>query len=1116
MSSPKRQRNSKSSTPTTTTSILTALANICQTNSASARCSSLLSTFPWVSSLEDAAVLLIENGNGKDKAHILAAGYTLLHDLINVTSHAAVGKILIVRFLCLHSAQQFQRASRVLTACLDVALKSDVQTKKELESSNDVIRVIEQVPSFLSTVALCLCNFGLRRPISRLLECVLTYFLNSEQVDSALRWSRILVRSQLTLVDETRDVDDLMTMLAQILCRVRQQTQLIQSVSSFCDQFPTMVWKIMNESAASMDVDTAEDYNDQCLCRSLSCLRLCSAIDTKMTLASLLTSTVGSTRSIGNAVVHSFSGQHVSNLARLQSLELCCGWLSSSKKCVRKKSEMMMMMETSAEIWLISSTATGGISGFFANNNDNEDDEGSMRGNCIQRLRTVLSSLLSMCPLLVPSIEHTIRTYLTKDVSLKYGRVLLSLLSVPTHARKSHWLQSMPAATVEDLKVRALDVMMNHEWSELRQMASNVLLSLGDYSHLLPSSPSSSPASPSSYLSSSPAPPAPPPSPASPASPASRPSSNAMSLLVALEYQAQCGTGGEYQRNGTDPLLSTMSAVGDIFVNSGYYNDQLIRAGGAIATALALPIEALLPRASLFVEAACQLLIHLAPILSTVHHQPESTSGVNSEPDYADPSWITCRGCCVLMQRLLSCESHHDQVLLAKWGRVLLDVVRRTDHHGAMQRMSAVLQDVAAALAAAVVVVVVEEETKNVVKEERGEQAGGEQAAGEQTATAGIDIVKEWIRELTQRAASMQELARIRFSHDLPPCCMALMRGMIAASEKEWKRSKKSKFAHGSKKQKKRKRKVGNDDDDDNGTSSHAVSVTEDDVRVTTAACLYNLCVQPMLELASNMAATVPARIAAFHILIRVFETHKLRAFVLKNYDIRKAVELALECCQASVPYALSSAAVLFWSVIVEVMIGSAAGNREQCTPVTLFLHYPSLVDVIETQTRSSIEMIVATNSSSDKISTGLSTPLVLLSLCSQLAPPKGDLRDLHCQLCSGLVKLCHALLSSPQMLFRLLAAKSLARLTHPDDIKSVIDSVVRSLSSSSKLSMNTIHGLLLQLFHLKLVHVDRSHEGMWSSLRKSASTAMQNMVRDDPRVMQCSCTAECLRQLVS
>jgi hypothetical protein len=244
-------------------------------------------------------------------------------------------------------------------------------------------------------------------------------------------------------------------------------------------------------------------------------------------------------------------------------------------------------------------------------------------------------------------------------------------------------------------------------------------------------------------------------------------------------------------------------------------------------------------------------------------------------------------------------------------------------------------------------------------------------------------------------------------------------------------------------------------------------------------------------------------------VLIRFFETHKLRTFVLKKYDIKQAVELALDCCHSSVPYALSSAAALFWSIVVDVMIGAAAGNREQCTHVTLFLRFPSLVNVINVQSNQATTLVVRTNASKDPISTGLSTPLVLLSLCSQLAPPEGDPLHLHAQFCQGLVALCHSLRSSPQMLLRLLAAKSLARLTHPEELVAVVTEVLAALSQSESLSVNMIHGLLLQLLHLKLIY------------KKRFSTDVKNPVNEglrrmkDKRILRCAATRMCVEDVI-
>ena len=151
---------------------------------------------------------------------------------------------------------------------------------------------------------------------------------------------------------------------------------------------------------------------------------------------------------------------------------------------------------------------------------------------------------------------------------------------------------------------------------------------------------------------------------------------------------------------------------------------------------------------------------------------------------------------------------------------------------------------------------------------------------------------------------------------------------------------------------------------------------------------------------------------------------------------------------------------------------------------------------------------MLRTNSSNEQISTGLSTPLVLLSLCSLLASPEGDPLALHTQLCSKLVVLCHALLSSPQMLFRLLAAKSLARLTHPDELEHSIQKVLLRLKQPKQLSMNTIHGLLLQMKHLQ--ETNERWNG-WIHVQE----VLVKMKERDGRVENCSCMMQIVEEFL-
>lgn len=85
-----------------------------------------------------------------------------------------------------------------------------------------------------------------------------------------------------------------------------------------------------------------------------------------------------------------------------------------------------------------------------------------------------------------------------------------------------------------------------------------------------------------------------------------------------------------------------------------------------------------------------------------------------------------------------------------------------------------------------------------------------------------------WINQLVQRASSMHELSRIRFSHDLPPCLMALMKGIIKAAEDQKKMIKS---------QTSKKRKY---------NSKH------DEIFMNASNCVYNSCVLPMLTLAAG------------------------------------------------------------------------------------------------------------------------------------------------------------------------------------------------------------------------------------------------------------------------
>ena len=1075
----------------------------------------------WIHSIETAALLCIEFCGSDKDGKMLKAGYTLLCQHAQDTSYLNVGQVLSTRFLQLHSANQFQRASRVLTACIECVLKSPVESPKPSKtakasttssctstvSTTAIVRAVEQIPFFVSTLALCLCNFGVSRPASKFIEHVLVHYLNVGSTEGACGWVRVLVRSHLTLSDprDPKQVDDLMTMLAQLLRRLLRRTNQTEHTLRFQQNVWSIVWKIRNEHALPHSPSIF-------LSRTLSCLRLCAAVDDRMSLGALLESDSDATKSIGRAAMSGLTGQDTSHLARLQALELCCAWLSANKKFKKKsknnkltnkrKSQMGTNVDdgtavalSSIEVWVLASTPT--ISNFFTISTT--ADNNGMPGNFIQRLKTTLSTLLASCPALRPTIVRTICLQLNCETSPQHGRLLLSLLMVPRHARKTHWTMSLPSSTLDDVKRCGLNVMQNHAWSELRQMACDVLLSLGSYAHLLTKTAAATTTTTMGNNTTSAT---------KELNHVEGAAADASSLLVALEYDAECGKGGTYrvEVEGTVSLLSIVqhglddgcdgNGMGGGGVEDGQKEKHLHLVEKAVSTLLALPVDALLPFASEFVAGACCLLARLAPHLSTVQHMSSEKEKENNQDtlkDYADPSWITCRGCCVLMQRLISLpitSMTYQHNALVEWGRALLDVVRQTDHHGAMQRVSAVLQHIATALL-----------LNDLQKSTDGNCSNN-----------GKDIVTGWMSELVQRATSMHALARIRFSHDLPPCLKALMKGIIEAAEQKRKIVKKNMSSTIGKK---RKAIAIRPNTVSSTTSSSSSKNVMDDVFNNASNCLYNGCVLPMLTLAANVLATIPARIAAFHVLIRVFETHKLRCFVLPYYNMRDAVELAIGCCQASVPYALSSAAALFWSVVIDVMITTSAGHSKQCTPCTLFLRYPSLVGVFNAHTTRLTTNVLNTNQSPDPISTGLSTPLVLLSLCSQLAPPPpvGDPLALHRQLCGGLVTLCHALLSSPQMLFRLLAAKSLARMIHPMEVVDVVGNVLALFSSEDVseegqahvLTMNTIHGLLLQLIHMKAIH---GGTVVWDGLNTRVRNVLGELNTKDSRVMNCTCTA--------
>ena len=100
-------------------------------------------------------------------------------------------------------------------------------------------------------------------------------------------------------------------------------------------------------------------------------------------------------------------------------------------------------------------------------------------------------------------------------------------------------------------------------------------------------------------------------------------------------------------------------------------------------------------------------------------------------------------------------------------------------------------------------------------------------------------------------------------------------------------------------------------------------------------------------------------------------------------------------------------------------------------------------------------------------------------------------------------------------MLFRLLAAKTLAKLTHPNELVRVVEKILLRIESSSlpskMLSINTIHGLLLQLTHLKILHGNV----LWGTDELNAKNILRKEAAANSRIMNCACTAQLMSSLL-
>ena len=1118
------------------------------------------------------AIIFVEHG--KNRAPILAAGrkiLTLLSSIqlvlgkeaqppenfiaTNRTAHGSdsIAHNLATRFLSLYSAGMHHRAHSILSACLDCGINK-LQSEEEFL---DCASCLYAIPGFVATLVKSLLDIGTRRPAARLLEMLISIFILLGKNDGIASWSQTIVETVLVNEYSPRKCDDLAIHMSHILKRVvqgmgkrsmpwvKKEAMSEAQILLRLDYLRTIWWEFLGCGMLHWSKQNPGSDNDE-RSRVLSCLRLCTSLDPSLSLGKLLSVENHSTSSnkavidakgsvrtketnlghAGLAVMSALSEKKSGSiLSRLQGLELCCDWISMAQDPGD--------LRRTAEVWSLQ--CSGVLTSIFIG----QDKD----GNYVQRIKSCISKLILMCPPLRPAIATSIIHGLNSSASLRYGRLLLTLASICCSVTDE-------PAIYEQIRESIFNVLKSNEWAEVRKLAADTLgrmkvspayiaLLLNDSSVEL-----------STFYGKR-------------VAVASR--SSCLALIISLQYRASCGEGGMFrpERNGLDALLE--STKGSLLptgeANSAFAVNNHIGTMEAVAILLALPRECLLPKASNLMIACCSMIEEFAPKLHSASNQDSSSmTDVDAEiqkseaswtPDYQDRKWILIRECCELLHKLLRVNSHQDKTskkskkkstsktsyknrniseagvnpvdcipdkLLGKVGRTLIHTAKRTDHHGAMQRMSSVL------------------ETVSKVLMKRHTELKGKNA---------LSTVLGWLSELVSRVQNMHELARIRFSHDLPPCIISILRGLLSSLQRKATvpRKRRTPSMVAKKKGKKRKTELAeppsvqiearqNEDGGEDPKLIISQTIVEDSANTcdhnnrnqSVELELHRICVQPLLQLAADTSAHVAARIAAFHVLIRLFGTNNLRSFALRNYSLMEAVELAIGCCESG-PYALSSAAALFWSVVIDLM--TSCGGQQKCSPVTLFLHHPDLLRVIRPHALRATKSVILDSSSSCNapIKTGLSAPLVLLSLCTQLCPAANadsDPRQLHNYVCRDLRSLAEALLASPQMLLRQLAAKALARLVHPADIKQELEKITSVLrmdlilqreDGKHKHSLNKCHGYLLKLEQLLL------HHGVICKMDRVVTAGVLEHLQtlNDTRghMVKCSCTVQVLGRLI-
>ena len=91
-------------------------------------------------------------------------------------------------------------------------------------------------------------------------------------------------------------------------------------------------------------------------------------------------------------------------------------------------------------------------------------------------------------------------------------------------------------------------------------------------------------------------------------------------------------------------------------------------------------------------------------------------------------------------------------------------------------------------------------------------------------------------------------------------------------------------------------------------------------------------------------------------------------------------------------------------------------------------------------------------------------------------------------------------------MLLRQLAAKALARLTHPRDAGGSRAAILRDVSDAAT-SMNILYARLLQLDWLEAVLGEEEEEEEHATAAATTAASLQGLLQSQPRLARCECT---------